>query len=289
MSLIKVDLVIPVLDGYSELKSLFESFKKQENIQIVNIVVPITIGDDANNANKTKELCKEQSAIYFEVLKKDFCHSLIREKAITEYCKSDIVILLTQDIKLTYSNSMYNLVKDIASGEVVYTFGHQTCSKRNIEHYVREFNYPKASYIASKDKIEKCQIKAFFASDVFAGVDRKTFIKLGGYQGLKLPTNEDMLYMHSLLTNGYKAKYCADAVIEHYHSLPAKKLYKRYYDAGRFFKMVGIFDKYNKNSSGKKLAFYILKEALKHFDLITVIRWPFNMMIRYIAMKRGSR
>lgn len=289
MNLIKVDLVIPVLDGYEELKYLLSAFKQQQNIEIVNIVVPITISNNTEQVNKTKELCKQNGVITFDVAQNDFSHSLVREKAIKEYCKSDIVILLTDDIKLVDPMAMYNLVKDIASGEVVYTYGRQICSKRRLERYVREFNYPSTSFITTKDDIESKQIKAFFASDVFAGLNRKVFIKLNGYQGLRLPTNEDMFYMHSLLMNGYKAKYCADAVIEHYHSLPAKKLYKRYYDAGRFFKMVGIFDKYNKNSSGKKLAFYILKEAFKHFDLITVIRWPINMMIRYIAMKRGSR
>lgn len=289
MNLIKVDLVIPVLDGYEELKYLLSAFKQQQNIEIVNIVVPITISNNTEQVNKTKELCKQNGVITFDVAQNDFSHSLVREKAIKEYCKSDIVILLTDDIKLVDPMAMYNLIKDIASGEVVYTYGRQICSKRRLERYVREFNYPSTSFITTKDDIESKQIKAFFASDVFAGLNRKVFIKLNGYQGLRLPTNEDMFYMHSLLMNGYKAKYCADAVIEHYHSLPAKKLYKRYYDAGRFFKMVGIFDKYNKNSSGKKLAFYILKEALKHFDLITVIRWPLNMTIRYIAMKRGSR
>lgn len=289
MNSIKVDLVIPVLDGYKELKYLLSAFKQQQNIEIVNIVVPLTISNDTDQVNKTKELCKQNGAITFDVTQKEFSHSLVREKAVKEYCKSDIVILLTDDIKLIDSMAMYNLVKDIASGEVVYTYGRQICSKRRIERYVREYNYPSTSFITTKDDIETKQIKAFFSSDAFAGLNRNIFLKLNGYQGLRLSTNEDMLYMHSLLTNGYKAKYCADAVVEHYHSLPPKKLYKRYYEAGRFFKMVPIFDKYNKNSSGKKLAFYILKEAFKHFDIISIVRWPFNMAIRLIGMKRGEK
>ena len=288
MNSIKVDLVIPVLDGYEELKYLLSAFKQQQNIEIANIVIPLTISNDTDQVNKTKELCKQNNVITFDVPQEEFSHSLVREKAVRDYCKSDIIILLTDDIKLDNPLSMYNLVKDIVSGEVVYTFGRQTCSKRRLERYVRAYNYPSTSYIVSKDDIESKQIKAFFASDVFAGLNRNVFLKLGGYQGLKLPTNEDMFYMHSLLMNGYKAKYCADAIVEHYHSLPIKKLYKRYYDAGKFFKMMTIFNKYNKNSSGKKLAFYILKEAFKHFDIITIVRWPFNMAIRYIGMKNGE-
>ncbi len=289
MAITKVDLVIPVIDGYEELKYLLSAFKQQKNIEIVNIIVPITISNNTDQVNKIKELCEQNSVITFDIPQKEFSHSLVREKAIKEYCKSEIVILLTDDIKLIDPFAMYNLVKDIAIGEVVYTFGRQICPKRTIERYVREYNYPSTSYITTKDDIKKKQIKAFFASDAFAALNRKVFLELNGYQGIRLTTNEDMLYMHSLLMNGYKAKYCADAVVEHYHSLTPKKLYKRYYEAGRFFKTVHIFDEYNKNTSGKKLAFYILKEAIKHFDIISIVRWPFNMIIRYIGMKRGEK
>ena len=286
---IKVDIVIPVFNGYEELKTLVASFASQINIEIVNIIVPITIDENVDEANKTREYCISNNIKTFDIQKADFSHSLVREKAIKEFCQSKIVILLTQDVKLIEPSSMYNLVKDIASDEVVYTFGRQLCPKRCIERYVRDFNYPKISYIAKQEKIDKYQIKAFFASDVFAGLNRNIFIKLNGYQGLALPTNEDMLYMHSLLTNGYHAKYCADAVVEHYHSFTPHKLYRRYYDTGRFFKIVPLFNKYKKNDSGWKLAKYILKEAFKHFDLLTIIRWLPNMAIRYVAMKRGYR
>jgi len=287
---IVVDLVIPVLNGYEDLKILYASFNSQKNIKIANIVVPITIDKNIEEVNKTKEFCKKHNIITFDIPKEDFSHSLVREKAIFDYCKSDIVILLTQDVKLIDDNAMHNLVKDIASNEVVYTFGRQTCSKKRcIERYIRDFNYPSKSYIAKKEKIEQYQIKAFFASDVFAGLNRNIFIELGGYKGINIPTNEDMLYMHNLLMAGYHAKFCSDAIVEHYHSFTPRKLYKRYYDSGVFFKTVKIFDQYKKTDSGKQLALYILKQAFKHFDVITILRWLPDMSIRYIAMKKGSK
>lgn len=290
MSLIKIDIVIPTLDNYNGVKYLLSTFKSQKNIKVNNVIVPITISKDIERTNKIRELCKQNGATVFEIEQKDFSHSLTREKAIREYCKSDIVVLLTDDVKLVDEMAMYNLVKDIASGEVIYTYGRQICSKRcGIERYVRAYNYPSTSFVATKDDIKQKHIKTFFASDVFAGLDRNAFIKLGGYQGLNLPSNEDMIYMYFVLTNGYKAKYCADAVVEHYHSCSSAKLYKRYYDTGRFFKMVDIFNQYEKKCCAKKLAFYVLKNALKHFDIITVLRWPFNMLIRYIGMVRGER
>ena len=286
--IINTDIVIPVYKNYDEIKILIDSFKIQENININNIICPLTLSNTKEDSNIIGYL-KDNGIKYFTVNKNEFSHSLVREKAIKEYCSINVVILLTQDVKLINRNSMYNLAKDVFNGKVAYAYGRQICSIRTLERYIREFNYPKESYIISKNDIEKRQLKAFFASDVFAALNRNVFIKLKGYKGLALSTNEDMLYMHSILTNGYKAKYCADAIVEHYHSLTPIRLYKRYFEAGRFFKKVRIFDQYNKNVSGKELAFYILKESLIHFDIISVIRWPFNMAIRYIGLKRGSR
>lgn len=283
----KIDIVIPVYHSYDKFKNLIKELRRQKNVIVENIVVTFTV-EEKDSLDDVVKYCKNENIIYSFVKLEDFSHSFVREQAIKKYAKNNIVVLLTQDIKLLDDSSLYNLVKDI-NGEIVYTFGRQICRKKCIEKYIREYNYPSTSYIVDKSDVKSKQIKSFFASDVFAGINRNVFIKLGGYQGLKLPTNEDMFYMHSLLMNGYKAKYCADASVEHYHSLPAKKLYKRYYNAGKFFKIVKVFDKYDKSSSGKKLAFYILKEAIKHFDIITIIRWPFNMAIRYIGMKRGEK
>jgi len=285
---INIDIVIPVLDGYECLVNLLKSFGTQRYVNIKNVIVALTINNNFEEINKTREFIIENNIRCFEVSKEKFSHSLVREKAIKEYCSSNIVVLLTQDVKLIDYYSIYNLVKDIDNKQVVYTFGRQVCyKKRCIEKYIRDFNYPNKSYISTKEKIQKYQIKAFFASDVFAALDRNIFIRLNGYGGINVPTNEDMLYMYRLLTNGYKAKFCSDAIVEHYHSYSLKSLYRRYYNSGVFFKKVKIFDQYKKTDSGKKLAFYILKEAFKHFDFITLIRWLPNMFIRYIGMKNG--
>jgi len=290
MKNVDVDIVIPVLDGYKEFKSLIESLNTQTNIKIQNIIVPISIGNNIKDANNSIEFCKKKNITYYTFSKHNYSHSLTREKAILNYCKSDIVILLTQDVKLINPQSMYNLVRDIASNEVVYTYGRQICrKKRSLEGYIREFNYPNTSKIYSKDRIKDNLIKNFFASDTFAALNRNIFIKLGGYNGIDIPANEDMLYMHTLITAGYKAKYCAGAIVEHYHSFTPGKLFKRYYNFGVFLSRVELFKKYNRNTNGKELAFNVLKKAFKNFDIITLIRWLPNMGIRYFASKCGCK
>lgn len=285
---IDIDIVCPIYKGFHYLKPLVDSFYSQENINIINIIFAITNSND-DEMNQIREFVTENHIKYFEVSQTEFSHSLIREKAIREYCTSNIVVMISQDIKLTNDSVFYNLVKDIASGETVYNYARQICTNKSIERYIRAKNYPEKSYIVTQNDIEKMQLMAFFSSDACSAYDRNTFISLNGYGGYDVMMGEDMLYSKIILEAGLKKKYCADAIIDHSHKYTLKQLYKRYYDTGIFHKIVKVFDKYKSVDSGVKLAIYVLLQALKHFDIRTMIRWLPDMTSRYLGMKKGKK
>lgn len=286
--MIQIDIVCPVYKGYDYLNSLYDSFYKQKKIKINKIVFALTLSGEDEDV-KIKEFAREKGIIIFDVKKEDFSHSLTREKAIREYCTSDIVVMISQDIKLTNSDVFYNLVKSIAEKESVYNYARQICTNNTIEKYIRKKNYPEESYFVSKENIENMQLMAFFASDACSAYDREIFIKLGGYGGYDVMMNEDQLYSKIILDAGYKKKYCADAVVEHSHKYKLKELYNRYYQTGKFYKQVKVFDEYKSTDSGLKLALYVLREALKKFDIKVLLRWLPDMTSRYIGMKMGKR
>lgn len=285
---IDIDIVCPIYKGFHYLKPLVDSFYSQENINIINIIFAITNSND-DEMNQIREFVTENHIKYFEVSQTEFSHSLTREKAIREYCTSNIVVMISQDIKLTNDSVFYNLVKDIASGETVYNYARQICTNKSIERYIRAKNYPEKSYIVTQNDIEKMQLMAFFSSDACSAYDRNTFISLNGYGGYDVMMGEDMLYSKIILEAGLKKKYCADAIIDHSHKYTLKQLYKRYYDTGIFHKIVKVFDKYKSVDSGVKLAIYVLLQALKHFDIRTMIRWLPDMTSRYLGMKKGKK
>ena len=68
-----------------------------------------------------------------------------------------------------------------------------------------------------------------------------------------------------------------------------KQVYKRYYDIGLFFKQNPEFKEYKATDSGLKLAFYILGQALKHFDIPVLIKWLPDMTARYLGKKKGEK
>ena len=283
-----VDIVCPVYKGYEYLEPLYESIKKQKEININKIVFSITDSKD-DEMNKIIDFVNKNDITYFIVSKEEFSHSLTRQKAIIEYCSSNIVIMISQDIKLTNDEVFMNLVKDIDSGLSVYNYARQICTNKSIEKYIRRKNYPKDSYIVSKEDIDKMQLMAFFASDACSAYQRDVFIKLGGYGEYNLMMNEDQLYSKIILENGYKKKYCADAIVDHSHKYKLKQLYKRYYEAGKFYSEVKVFDQYKSTDSGLKLAFYVLGQALKHFDIPVLFRWLPDMTSRYLGMKKGRK
>ena len=78
-------------------------------------------------------------------------------------------------------------------------------------------------------------------------------------------------------------------MVDHSHKYTLKQLYKRYYDTGVFQSQVTFFKDENLEGSGMKLAMYVLKQALKHFDIPVLFRWLPDMSARYFGIKKGKK
>ena len=285
--MLELDVVCPIYRNIDQIKSLVEHLNNQKNVEIKNMVFPLTLSNDEEDQQIINYL-KDNNIQYFTETSETFSHSLTREKAIRDYCKSKLVVLVSQDVVLFDENTLYNLASKV-DDEYIYGFGRQICTNKSIEKYIRKKNYPEQSYTVSSEDIERMQLMAFFTSDAFSCINRDKFIELDGYQGYNVMFAEDMLYSKFLLDAGYKKVYVADAVVEHSHKYTLKQLYRRYYETGKFHKKIGMFDQYKSTDSGMKLALYVLKEALKHFDIPVLFRWLPDMSARYLGMKKGRK
>ena len=280
---IKIDILCPLYNASKDIEKLMTGIKQQENVQIKNIVFPVTESSD-----NTYELAASiPNAIILNINKEDFSHSLTREQAI-KWCTCDVVIFLSQDVYLSDKNALYNLAKCI-DGNVVHAFARQITKSKGIEKYTRQKNYPLNSYIMTAKDIEREQIKTFYSSDACSAYNRQVFEKLKGFDGKKFQVSEDMYYCRKAILAGYSIKYCAKSVVTHSHTLTLRQLYKRYYDIGIFFAQNPEFKQYKSTDSGLKLAFYVLGQALKHFDIPVVFRWAPDMITRYIGKRKGEK
>ena len=283
--MVTVDLVCPLYKAKNEILGFLERLERQKGICIANAVFPVTESEDAK---ETVEILKEKGYQWFLVKKEEFSHSLTREKAIFEYCQSDVVVMTSQDVILENEDAILHLAESV-NKEVAYAYGKQICKKKTIEYYIRKKNYGEQSEVIDYSDIERMQIRAFFSSDAFAVYYRPTFLKLGGYDHVNMMMSEDMYYSKKVLENGYKKAYVAEAVAVHAHTFTIKQLYQRYYQTGVWFGQHKEFDRYKTTDSGLKLAWYVLKKALKDFNVPVLFRFLPDMAARYLGMKKGKK
>ena len=278
-----IDIICPLYNAEKDIEGLHKSLLKQKNVKINEIRYVLTESKD-NSEEKLKKL----NINFKKIKKEEFSHGLTRENEAFD-SKADILVFITQDVKIVRDDWLYNLTKDIANGEVDACYSRQLCDNNTIEKYTRECNYPENSKIVTKDDIEKLGLKAFFFSDASSAIKRETFVKLNGYDHKKLIINEDMYIAYKLITNGYKIKYCADSEVIHSHVFTLKQYYDRYKDTGKFFKENSYLNNYKVNQAGGSMAKYVLKRALKEFNIKVLFRFLPDMYSRWLGMKKGKK
>ena len=278
-----VDIICPLYNAEIYIQNLIDSIKKQKDVAINKIRFVVTESGD-----NTQNILNANKLDFTLVKPNEFSHSLTRE---TEAMKSeaDILVFITQDVVIERDDWLKNLIKPIENGECEASFSRQITKFNNIEKYTREKNYPNTSYINSKSDIAKKGLNAVFFSDASSAIKTSIFKQLGGYDGKRLPINEDMYIAYKIIMAGYRIKYCADSVVMHSHKFSLKQLYKRYYSTGQFMAENPEIYQLGATKAGGGLAGYIFKRALCQFNLAVLFRFFPDMFARWLGMKNGRK
>lgn len=279
----KISVICPIYNGEDYIKNLYNKIIEQRNVSILEVKFILTESDD-NSENILKTL----NLTYEKISRKEFSHSLVREGAALSAI-GDILVFITQDIKICDEYWLYELVKSIQDGECDAAFSRQIAYENHtIEKYTRETNYPVESRIVGKDDIEKLGLMTFFFSDASSAILKRVFIKLNGYDSKNLPTNEDMYIAYKLIINGYKIKYAAESKVIHSHELSFKDTFNRYKDIGKFFKTNSYFNKFDANDRGLDVLFYIIKRIFEEREVYLLPKIFLNFFARFLGMKIGK-
>ncbi|WP_040194984.1 glycosyltransferase family 2 protein [Clostridium culturomicium] len=279
----KVSIICPLYNAEAYVGDLYESILKQKNVEIEEIKFVLT-----ESVDKTEFILNEIGASYEVVKKKDFSHSLVREKSAME-AKGDIIVFITQDIQLDGEEWLEKLVQGIIKGECEASFSRQIGYKNHgLERYIREVNYPNQSRIVSKMDVEELGIMCFFFSDASSAIKKDVFVELNGYDGKKLPTNEDMYFAYKLIMNGYRIKYEAESRIIHSHEYSAKEVYSRYKSIGKFFAENPHIGDFKATKKGAGVLKYVLKRAIQDKNYKIIVDLFVNFSSRLIGMTVGK-
>lgn len=281
----KISIICPLYNAEKYILNLNDNILSQEldNGQSLEILYVLTKSTD-----RSEQILKELNCTYFIIDKKEFSHSKTRER-MSMKASGDIIVFISQDIKMKNNLWLKNLVNPIINKECEASFSRQICENNSIEKYIREKNYPKESRVVSKKDIDKYGILTFFYSDASSAVDARIYKELKAYDGKNLIINEDMYFSHKLIYAGYKIKYCADSEVYHSHIFTLKQLYDRYFDTGVFFKENSYFLKYKSNESGLALAKYVLKRAVEERNIKVILNLLPNFGVRFIGKILGQR
>lgn len=278
-----ISIICPIYNGEKYIENLYRNIKKQKEVNISEIKFILTESKD-----NSEDILKNLKINYEKISPKNFSHSLVREKAAFE-ANGEILVFITQDIKIDNENWLYELVKNIENEKCEAAFSRQIAyDNHTIEKYTREINYPKEGRIVSKENIEELGLMAFFFSDASSAIHKDIFRKLNGYDGKNLPTNEDMYFAYKLIMNGYRINYAADSVVIHSHELSFKDTFKRYKDIGKFFKENSYLNNYSANERGLDVFKYIIKRIREENKLYLLPQIFMNFVARFIGMKIGK-
>nr|BAM95104.1 putative glycosyltransferase [Streptococcus suis] len=281
-NLVNIEIICPLYNAENYIETFNNSLQMQKNVNIQKIHYILTESND-----NSENFLIDNNLFYTKISKKEFSHSLVRERAAMA-SDSDVVVFVTQDVEIVNDDWLYKLTSCL-NNEIVASYSRQLTKFDNIEKYTREKNYPEISRIVSARDIEELGLNTFFFSDASSAIRTDVFKMLNGYDGKNLPTNEDMYFAHKLITNGYSIKYCAESVVYHSHDFSLKEIYDRYWLTGKFFKENSYLNEYGTNSSGAELAIYILKRIFEEKRFGLLFRFPFDMAARFLGMKAGMR
>ena len=276
----KISIICPLYNAENYIEDLYFSIKKQKDVCIEEIKFILTESSD-NTEDKLKNL----QCNYKKISKQEFSHSLVRERAAFE-AKGEILVFITQDIKIVDEYWLYHLTKDIITGKCEAAFSRQIgYEEHKVERYTREINYPSEKRIVSKDDIDRLGLMTFFFSDASSSISKDIFIKLNGYDNKDLPTNEDMYFAYKLIMNGYRIEYAADSKIIHSHDLSFKETLKRYGDIGKFFNENKYLTEYSAGERGLTVLKYIVTRSIEDKKPLIIIDAIINFAARFIGMK----
>lgn len=280
----RLSLIIPTLNAERYMPDIISALNKQ-SVGVDEIIIV-----DSESNDKTVEMAKAAGYKVLPVKRKDFDHGGTRNYAASK-ATGDVILFLSHDALPADEYYVENLIKGFENPEVVMISARQLPRKnaKADEALVREFNYPKESFIRDKSDIERLGIKAYFFSDVCSAYRKDFFEEIGGFDSPIL-TNEDMLMAARALEADKKIGYCAEAKVYHSHNYTFKQQYKRNFDIAAFMTMYSD-EVQAKGTTGEgiKMVLFIEKELLKNLKIAAAIHCVFDSAAKFLGNRAGRK
>ena len=203
---------------------------------------------------------------------------------------ADLLLFMTQDAVPYDDNLIENLIGAFDNPKVAAAYARQiaTADAPLSEQFSRQFNYPDESVVKSIKDRDTLGIKTYFCSNACAMYRREIFERLGRFPK-NMIFNEDMVFAHTLIENGFEIAYCATAQVVHFHKYTYMQQFRRNFDLAVSQAMhPEVFEGVSSESEGVKYAlsaFSYFKEKRRIFYFVP---FALSCAFRLVAFKLGK-
>ena len=282
-----VAIVIPTYNAGKDFAELLRELSYQTIQTKYQLVI------DSSSTDDTKAIAQEHGWAVESISKEQFSHGGTRQDAVNILLKQnpslDIVIFITQDVKILQIDSLENIVEVFQHKDIAAAYGRQLPHEGASVYAAvdREFNYPPESRIKSLADIEVLGIKTVFLSDSFAAYRISALKSVGGFP--RIDICEDMYIAGKLLLDGYKTAYVAEATVMHSHEPVLKDIWCRYRAMGRFQKDKGIPNsEYNLGSFNPPTVHDLLAGVIKNIGSKSMLLPTNGMLVKKCLALLGN-
>lgn len=258
----QIDIIIPTYKPDDRLFTIISRLRDQTVVPN-RIVLINTEQKYIENLLRGKNY--DTTGRFFEVRNvslREFDHGATRNEGALG-STADYLLFMTQDALPANDRMIENMVKAFDAGGVAAVYARQLANDDASlgERFSRSFNYPPESMVKSEDDKERLGIKTYFCSNACAMYNREVFERLGRFPK-DMIFNEDMVFAHTLIENGYRIAYAADALVFHSHNYTNMQQFHRNFDLAVSQAMhPEVFADVSSESEGK----VYVREAFRYF------------------------
>lgn len=283
-SMYKVAIVIPTCNAGREFASLLAEIAQQS----LSIACKLLI--DSSSTDGTADVAKKYGWQVSSIPRAEFSHGGTRQMAVYLLTEDiEIVVFLTQDVRLSDRHSLEKLVSSFADLQVAAAYGRQLPHEGTSIYAAvdREFNYPAVSRIKSMADSRELGIKTTFLSDSFAAYRVQDLMTIGGFP--KINICEDMYVAGKLLLAGMHIAYVAEAEARHSHEPNIEDMWHRYREMGRFHREnPWIRERFGSaGDEGMKLVKYQAERVYREKGIAGVMKILALDIVKFAAYKLG--
>ena len=229
----------------------------------------------------------------FEVInipESEFDHGKTRNDG-ADGSSADLLLFMTMDAYPADDKLIERLSAAFSDPKVAAAYARQLADDDAplSEKFSRQFNYPPESSVKSSEDKERLGIKTYFCSNACAMYRREVYEKLGRFP-VNMIFNEDMVFAHSVIENGYSIAYVADAKVYHSHNYSNMKQFHRNFDLAVSQAMhPEVFGAVSSEAEGRSYARTAFSYFLKAKRPLYFIPFAFTCAVRLAGYRLGRK